>query len=219
MLADIESGGREHSMAHGSGPPDRSTRQVATLLVATALTVTGCQGMATTQGFTPSQHASAQPGPLTEFPLRFLRHNFGIATYAVQAYSVVYANRPYTGGARPAREEVHPNAFKNTSAGHLMIRNFPPPAVVKWTSRDGMPLEAEVDIGRIFKDELVRYEAPRDEISDRTPAINPDIVLEINDRTINVYMRAFLSLKAPRTPGNPHSDYRRDLVLAWSETY
>lgn len=219
MLADIESGGREHSMAHGSGPPDRATRQVATLLVATALTVTGCQGMATTRDSIPPQSASAQPGPLTEFSLRFLRHNFGIATYAVQAYSVVYANRPYTGGARPAREEVHPNAFKNTSAGHLMIRNFPPPAVVKWTSRDGTPLEAEVDIGRIFKDELVRYEAPRDEISDRTPAINPDIVLEINDRTINVHMRAYLSLKAPRIPGNRHSNFQHDLLLVWSETY
>jgi len=209
-------------MAHRIGrshPHGTPARRIATAIVATALTTTGCQGMATTHDSIPPQPAGAQPGPLTEFPLRFLRHNFGIATYAVQAYSVVYANRPYTGGERPARAEVHPNAFKNTSAGHLMIRNFPPPAVVKWTSRDGTPLEAEVDIGRIFKDELVRYEAPRDEISDRTPAINPDIVLEINDRTINVYMRAFLSLKAPRTPGNPHSDYRRDLVLAWSETY
>ena len=206
-------------MTHGSGSPDRSMCHVATLLVATALTATGCQGMATTHGSAPSQSAGTQPGPLTEFPLRFLRHNFGIATYAVQRYSVVYANRPYTGGPKPAREEVHPNAFKNTSAGHLMIRNFPPPAVVKWTSRDGTPLEAEVDIGRIFKDELVRYDAPRDEISDRTPAINPDIVLEINDRTINVYMRAYLSLKAPRIPGNRYSDYRHDPVLAWSRTY
>ena len=206
-------------MAHGSGPPDRSTRQVATLLVVTALTATGCQGMATTHGSAPSQSAGTQPGPLTEFPLRFLRHNFGIATYAVQHYSVVYANRPYTGGPQPAREEVHPNAFKNTSAGHLMIRNFPPPAVVKWTSRDGTPLEAEVDIGRIFKDELVRYDAPRDEISDRTPAINPDIVLEINDRTINVYMRAYLSLKAPCIPGNRYSNFQHDLLLVWSETY
>lgn len=206
-------------MAQGIGRPDRSARYIATLFVVTALTSTGCKGMVMTQGSTPAASADVQPGPLTEWPLRFRGHNFGIATYALQEYTVVYANRPYSGGPRPAREDVHPNSLNATGAGHLMIRNFPRPAVVKWTSRDGTPLEAEVDIGRIFKDELVRYDAPREEISDRTPAINPDIVLEINDRTINVYMRAFLSLKAPRTPGNPHSNFRRDLVLAWSETY
>jgi len=175
--------------------------------------------MAMTHETTQAASGASQPGPLTEFPLRFLRHNFGIATYAVQEYTVIYANRPYSGGPRPAREEVHPNAFHGTSAGHISIRNFPPPAVVRWTSKDGTPLEAQVDIGEIFKDELVLYEAPREEISDRTPSINPDIVMEINDRTINVYMRAYLSLKAPRFPDRPHSDYRRDLVLAWSEAY
>jgi len=209
-------------MAHRIGRPrphGTPARRIATAIVATALTTTGCQGMTATHGSNTAPSADVDPRIVADWPLRFMRHNFGIATYAVQECLVVYADRPHTSGPRPALEDVHPNSLKIKTANHLMIRNFPPPAVVKWTSRDGTPLEAEVDIGRIFKDELVRYEAPRDEISDRTPAINPDIVLEINDRTINVYMRAFLSLKAPRTPGNPHSDYRRDLVLAWSETY
>ena len=175
--------------------------------------------MAMTHETTQAASGASQPGPLTEFPLRFLRHNFGIATYAVQEYTVIYANRPYSGGPRPAREEVHPNAFHGTSAGHISIRNFPPPAVVRWTSKDGTPLEAQVDIGEIFKDELVLYDVPREEISDRTPSINPDIVMEINDRTINVYMRAFISLKEPRIPGNRHSDAQDELVLAWSRTY
>lgn len=195
-----------------------SLRLAAAFLV-TALTTTGCQGMKTTPSTAPPLSNSAQPGPLTEFPLRFLRHNFGVATYAVQEYSVLYAGRPYTGGRRPAREEVHPNAFKGTRGGHLMIRNFPPPAVVKWISRNGIPLEAEVDIGEIFKDELVLHDVPSEEISDRTPSINPDIVMEINDRTINVYMRAFISLKAPRVPGNRYSNAQDELVLAWSKTY
>jgi len=196
-----------------------SPRRLAAALVATALTTTGCQGMAMTHDQPQPVSAAPQQGPLTEFPLRFLRHNFGIATYAVQEYTVIYANRPYSGGPRPALEDVHPNARKSARGGHISIRNFPPPAVVRWKSRDGTQLETQVDIGEIFKDELVLYDVPREEVSDRTPAINPDIVMEINDRTINVYMRAFISLKAPRFPDRPHSDSQDELVLAWSKTY
>ena len=200
--------------------PDRPRRPADwAAILAIVLTTTGCQGMAMTQGTAPASNVDASSGPLTEWPLRFKGHNFGIATYAVQEYTVLYANRPYSGGPRPAREDVHPNSFEAVGASHIMIRNFPPPAVAKWTSRDGTRLEADVDIGEIFKDELVLYAAPREEISDRTPSINPDIVMEINDRTVNVYMRAFLALKAPRFKDRPHSDYRRDLVLAWSRTY
>jgi len=219
MLADIDIGGRMHTMAQGIGRPDHSIRQVATMLVATALTATGCQTMATTRGSDAAPSAEAPDRIVADWPLRFMRHNFGIATYAVQEYRVVYADRPYSGGLRPALADVHPNSLKATGAGHITIRNFPPPVEVKWKSRDGTPLEAEVDIGEIFKDELVVHETPREEMSEYTPMINPDVVMEINDRTINVYMRAFISLKAPRVEGNPHSDYRRDLVLAWSRTY
>ncbi|MFL6586641.1 MAG: hypothetical protein ACJ8GV_07105 [Luteimonas sp.] len=209
-------------MAHRIGRPRRQGRpaqRIATAIVATALTTTGCQGMATTQNSSATPPANADPRIVADWPLRFMRHNFGIATYALQECLVVYADRPHTSGPRPALEDVHPNSLKAKTANHLMIRNFPPPAVVKWKSRDGTPLEAEVDIGEIFKNELVVHETPREEVSEYTPMVNPDVIMEINDRTINVYMKAFISLKAPRIEGNPHSDYRSDLVLAWTKTY
>ena len=34
----------------------------------------------------------------------------------------------------------------------------------------------------------------------------PDIVLEVNDRTINIYMRAFINTRSLQIPGNPRSD-------------
>ena len=209
-------------MAHRIGRPPRKGRpaqRIATAIVATALTTTGCQGMAATQGSNTAPPADADPRIVADWPLRFMRHNFGIATYAVQECLVVYADRPHTSGPRPALEDVHPNSLKIKTANHLMIRNFPPPAVVKWKSRDGTPLEAEVDIGEIFKNELVVHETPREEMSEYTPMVNPDVIMEINDRTINVYMKAFISLKAPRIPGNRYSNSRSDLVLAWSRTY
>lgn len=191
----------------------------ATALIAAALTTTGCQSMAMTQGETSPISAADVQGAEREWPLRFMGHNFGIATYALQECTVLYADRLHTSGQRPALEDVHPNSLKVKTANHLMIRNFPAPAIVKWKSRDGTPLEAHVDIGEIFRDERVVHNTPREEASLRTPMINPDVIMEINDRTINVYMKAFISLREPRIPGNRHSNYRSELVLAWSKIY
>lgn len=213
-------------MAHKIGRLHRngkSTQRIAAAIVATALTTTGCQGMAITSTEKPPLSAGEVHNTVADWPLGFMRHNFGIATYALEECTVFYANRLHERGGvhgpRPAREDVHPNALSTTGAGHIMIRNFPEPARVKWRSRDGTPLEADVDIGQIFKDELIVHDTPREDIKEGVSIGNPDIVMEVNDRTINVYMRSFIPLKAPRIAGNPHSDYRRDLVLAWSKTY
>ncbi|MDM0052216.1 hypothetical protein [Variovorax sp. J22R115] len=49
--------------------------------------------------------------------------------------------------------------------------------------------------------------------------ITPAIILEVNDRTINVYMRAHISTKELQVPGNRYSDFRNDLIKAFSQTY
>src|SRR3546814_1382825 len=94
-----------------------------------------------------------------------------------------------------------------------------PPAVVSWRSKDGTPLRAEVDIDKIFKDRLIRHNVAREDIPEKAGVHNPDIVLEVDDRTINVYMRAFVPTKEPQTPGNKHSNFRNDLIKVFSRTY
>jgi len=105
------------------------------------------------------------------------------------------------------------------SGSYLGIRNFPPPAVVTWRSKDGTPYQAEVDMGAIFKDELILHEVPKEDVLEDSSVGDPAIILEVNDRTINVYMKAFIPTKSLRTPGNPNSDYRNDLILAYTRTY
>ena len=109
----------------------------------------------------------------------------------------------------------------NMRAGWGPIRNFPSPAEVTWRSRDGTPLHADVDIGEIFKDELIRHNLRLEEITPIALASDhaPGIILEVNDRTINVYMRATLWLKSPRFPDRPHSNYQDDLIKVYSRTY
>jgi hypothetical protein len=89
---------------------------------------------------------------------------------------------------------------------------------------DGVVHEADVDIGTIFKDELVRYLVPNDEIREGAfpgpgPATDPSIFLEVNDRTINVFTKAFIPTRTEQIPGNKLSDARTDLILVWTHTY
>ena len=74
-------------------------------------------------------------------------------------------------------------------------------------------------MAQIFKDQLILHNLKRDEISVNASGITPGIILEVNDRVINVYMRAFIPTKDEQRPGHPHSNYRDDVVKAFSQTY
>ena len=107
----------------------------------------------------------------------------------------------------------------NLGASHLAIRNFPPPAQVSWRAKDGTSLQAQVDMAEIFKDGLIRHNLKREEISEAGSIPSPDIILEVNDRTINVYMRAYIPTKEFQIPGNKYSKHRNDLIKVYSRTY
>ncbi|KRC34870.1 hypothetical protein [Lysobacter sp. Root96] len=47
----------------------------------------------------------------------------------------------------------------------------------------------------------------------------PDILMEINDRIINVYMSAMVLTKFPPNPDRPDIVGCENLVLAWTKTY
>ena len=102
-----------------------------------------------------------------------------------------------------------------------MIRNFPAPARVRWRSKDGETHEAEVDIAALFADEVVRHNVPREDIAEMVDGeyqSEPSIILEVNDRTLRVWMRAMIFLKKRvDVAGVMRADFRDDLILV--ETY
>lgn len=175
----------------------------------------------TAQSDTPASLRGANT--VADWPLKFVRHSFGAYCYDTIGCKVLYAGFPHGASdgdeVSPPASSHGPDYRKNWNAGHLALPNFPPPAVVTWRSKDGTPHRAEVDIGEIFKDQLIRHDVPRDDIAEGVSIHNPGIVVEVNDRTINVYMKARIPTKSLRTPGNPYSDFRNDPVLAWSRTY
>lgn len=157
-----------------------------------------------------------------EFPLRFRKHNFQSVCYNTIGCTVVY-NRKYQTGHAPDRIAPPPRGpdYREAWGGvEIGIENFPPPAIVRWRSLDGEPHEATVDIGAIFADEKVLHHVPENEIPEGWAYdLRPDIYLEVNDRTIHVFMRAHIATKHPQEPGNRYSDFRSELVRAWTHTY
>ncbi len=145
-------------------------------------------------------------GTVADWPLWFTGHNFGAHCFDTQRCRILYRGFPH-GSDRPSPSVA---SFgrpleKLLSAGRGPIPNFPAPAIVTWQSKDGSSHRAEIDIGEIFKDRLIRHNVPRDEIPEKASIPPPDIIIEVNDRTVSVYMRARITTKHLQIPGNKYS--------------
>lgn len=192
----------------------------ALLPVAFVLLTTGCQTAMSTQTDT------IQPPPETHaVPLKFARHNFEAFCYSTRSCRVVYNNHDfasYTGG-KPSPAPHSPD-YKREWPGVLYvgIDNFPSPVDVQWTSMDGSKHQAQVDLARIFKDQLIWHKVPKSDMADfysGPVAGEPNIYLEVKDRVVSVYMEMLVPTRTEQIPGNKLSYGRDDLFLVWTHTY
>lgn len=201
------------------------------VLIAAALVLAGCATSSTpaTEAAamaTDSTIAALNMMPVKEWPLRFRSHSFSVYCYDTYGCKVVYAGHRQLSEddqeLQPSSASYGPAYQRNWSGSHLMIQNFPAPAEVRWRSKDGELHEARIDIGELFKDQLIRHNVARDEMSDVPDGRfrnEPGILMEVNDRTIRVYMRVHISTKKLQSPGNRYSGFRNDLVLVRTYNY
>ncbi len=192
----------------------------ANALLALLVSISGCAHTMTA----PGQPPHVVDG--NRFPLTFAAHNFAVYVYNTQKCTVLYNRYDYTRlyeseGARPPPSPDY--RAKWGVSGHVGIRNFPAPADVTWISLDGTAHRASVDVGDIFRDQRVRYTVAEKEIAPgRFPqgvVSDPLIILEVNDRTLSVFMKVAIPTKQPQIPGNSYSDFRDDVVPVWTHTY
>ena len=165
--------------------------------------------------------------PSEPWPLKFRHYDFGVRCYNTLRCNVVYNNYCFTRlnldtpSGPPSREDWR----DSWSAGHDGGFEFGSPVAAEWVSLDGVEHHALIDIGELFKDRLVRHYVSKEDIPEGWLAawgvdpLSVDIVMEVNDRTISVYMRAHITTKLPQIADNPRSCHRRDLIPVWSNTY
>ncbi|MGY3229087.1 hypothetical protein ACVWWJ_000571 [Luteibacter sp. HA06] len=149
----------------------------------------------------------------------FYDHSFGATCFDTLRCRVVYDNAYIVNSGSPS-EPFTERDRKNLSGGWGNL-DFPSVARVMWTSKDGTDHDEKVDLGEIFSTGMVRYPPDLDvnDVKISVPPSAPDIVLVVEDRSIRVYMRAWISLLQPRFPGRKYSDFRHDPVVAYSQTF
>ncbi|UPG89434.1 hypothetical protein L2Y96_18870 [Luteibacter aegosomaticola] len=180
-------------------------------------------------------------GPLygkEPWPLRFHAHTFDAWCMNTLACSVVYGgiqfgNRKFGVSGEPidspALPPSNPN-WRETWRGFASIlgrdgQTFPSSIVVDWLSLDGGSHAASIDLNEIFPDRLVLHRVDRTEVKEAWLAgvsmepVCPSILLEINDRTIRIYMRALIVAEDEQGSDNQGGHLRNDLVLAWEHVY
>jgi len=158
-----------------------------------------------------------------KWPLKFKEHTFMTVCYSTQICRVWYAGA-WSGFRKPMPPSTQygPRYLDHVLGGHIGIANFPDPAEVTWRSMDGTEHQALIDIGAIFHDEVARHNVPREEVADLVDGElsgDPQILLEVNDRTIRVYIRTYVPTKHFQIPGNPYSSSRDELILAKTYHY
>ncbi|WAH64138.1 hypothetical protein [Xanthomonas hortorum] len=168
--------------------------------------------------------AYAKPdNTVADWPLKFVRHSFGAACYSTYACKVRYNGFLFidepNDKLKVSSDSLGSDYRDFLSGGYLGVKNFPPPIEISWRSKNGQAHEAKIDLSEIFHDRLILHKVKREDIPEGISIGDPEIVLEVNDRTVNVYMRAFVPTKTPQIPDNPRSSFRDDLVLAWTKSY
>ena len=186
---------------------------------------------------TPGATASAPPeeeGPVSgyykvlddprkEWPFKFEHHNFGVYCYDTVGCQVRYGgNFPHgardeneADGPKPGDQEKTQLAWRGTRSA---IKAFAGPVRARWKSLDGEQHDVEIDLNEVFPDKAVLHNVKFEELSERGAVGRPDIVIEVEDRTISVWTATTVPVKKLRDPNNPHSRYRYDWIKAWSRT-
>jgi hypothetical protein len=198
---------------HGDDSKKEETMDLKYLAMVAAMTVTsGCHS-----GIKSWHMKSKVEDGVLKMP--FYDHSFGARCFDTLRCRVLYDNAYIVNSGSPSGPFTQRDQ-DNLSGGWANL-DFPSVARVVWTSKDGTNHDEKIDLGEIFRSRTVRY-APDLDVNDvnlRVPPSAPDIVLVVEDRSIYVYMKAWIYLFHPTDPTNRFSKLRTDPVVAYSHTF
>lgn len=163
--------------------------------------------------------------PQEPWPIRFDSFSFDARCYNTLKCHIYYNKSEMSlHVSEPSGQPFKENWKDSWSAGYsLGYPGFPPPVEIYWTALDGVARETKIDLEDVFPDRLVLHNVPREDIrpgwEGARESRDVDILLELNDRTINIYMRGRILQKKIKDSDDPNGKWRRDLILAWTKTY
>ncbi|QSQ46648.1 hypothetical protein ISN34_07315 [Xanthomonas translucens pv. translucens] len=164
------------------------------------------------------------------WPLRFDSYSFGARCYHTLRCSIVFDKQQHTSSDLDSPSgEPYASDWKDHWTGgfgsteEFETRGFPSTIDIRWTAMDGVERYIEIDLEKVFPGHMILHKVPKDEVFDvwveRERKI-VDILLEVNDRTINIYMKAWVLTNRLKSPNDPNLKLsKNDLILAWTKTY
>lgn len=169
------------------------------------------------------------------WPLRFSSYSFGATCYNTLACRVLFCNAIHTLNKEldaPSGQPHRPD-WKNNWSGDFIHDSgprdsFPTPVEIKWTALDGVQREVEIDLNDVFPDRLILHDAKPEDLEPwwaesgfMGRGHNVDILLEVNDRTINIYMKSRVRTKhLEKAPdGSDEHVIHYNMALAWTKTF
>jgi len=215
-------------MASPTNPgPHLIPSRVAAIIVVVAL-LCACTAM-TTSDARSSRYPGAPnidreyTGTVADWPLFFIRHNYASDCFDTQYCRITYGNFVSEDAAPQPSIASYGKAYPSilTNAVSIDIENFAGPVMIEWRSKDDTPLQANLDFDAIFEDRLVPIppSVRREDIPDRIGIGPTTIIVEVVDRTVNVFTSTHIPMKKEQIPGNRYSNFNDDLVRVFTRTY
>jgi hypothetical protein len=153
--------------------------------------------------------------------LKFSTHDFGILCYGgIANLEIVYAGSPHElCFDTPAREKLPSDEKRVPGFLSGSYPAFAGPVEMEWNARDGIHLTHTIDLDEVFKDRVVLHTADSARIYEAKPISGgePTIIVEVNDRTVSVYMKVSLQL-VRADPTDTGRDRSTHFTRAYSKT-
>lgn len=135
--------------------------------------------------------------------LKFKTHNYAMTCYGgASRCSLIYDGTSSDQfPSEPAPDKLPSDLNKVPGVTSFAGSAFGKPMIMKWMARDGTQLSHTVDLNKEIPDHRVAYDHPERLYAEQPFHGDPTIVVEYDDRTVNVYLAATLQV-IPLDPAN-----------------
>ena len=148
--------------------------------------------------------------------LKFKRHDLILKCFSATKMEVTYRHQRLGGGGWDGKMQraKRPEDDKSVSGVIMFFRAFETPLKVEWRSLDGTEHSIFLDLDEIFKNRIVLHNEDPERV-DPVNTRDPIIVVEVNNRTISLYMDVDVALYP--TESSPRK-LNRHRTLVYSKT-
>lgn len=153
--------------------------------------------------------------------LAYSSHDLGLLCFGgVSNVRLTYGGAPHKlyddkGAAAPEKKPA--DATRTPGALYGTYDTFAGPIDMQWRSRDGTELSHVIDLNKEITGRHIPYAHPERVYAKKPFVGKPIIIVEFNDRTVNVYLQATLQV-IPLDAAKPTLDDVKSRTLVYSRT-